>query len=104
MNGYPGTMRATMPSTSATPELAQFQSQLSTFAEPIQEMNRSKVKIEKVWCIICKVEGHIVNYYPSLRTKVAAPNLTPAPTSLPGKLAREYCEIYMAYGQPHSSA
>ena len=54
INGYQGAAiracAATIPLTSATPELVQFQSQLSALAKQIQKMNRTKMDKEEVWC------------------------------------------------------
>lgn len=59
-----------------TPEMEKVQSQLAVLAEQLWEQNLAKMKREQVWCMVCKMEGHTTNEYPSLRVGVGAPNPT----------------------------
>ena len=100
MNENPYMMRDSVvvsPSTSAMVELSQFHSQLSTLIEKIEEMNYDKIGREQFWCIMCKMEGHTVNYFLSQKFIFMASNLTPPLTRFPIDEVDEYCKLCKRY-------
>jgi hypothetical protein len=93
-------LEATPGGTETSIRLAQVQSQLANLTIQLQDMAKTKVMHEHIWCTTCHSEGHHRDECPVLPNYVATGASSPFPSG-----QSEWCEICRQWGHvpPHLS-